>query len=334
MKRLGPIPRIPGHPPKAKNNDDGDAMKSHPAATPGSPADSSPDAVMMIGPEGSGKTVLAAVLTDFVAHNPQYGLHLQNTDYVTKKHGFEVLEAIREGRFPPSTRPGDVVEFQWEWGVRDTEGEIRWQRVTLIDPPGQDVRLEMTGQESSSRIIERIEESRVLIVAVDLEGYANAKPEQRVAFEWILEAALRSFKRHSETKKLLVVLTKADGLESAQFLHRRKWSRRAAMVRLIQDRMPTSNIQSYSAELKHPNCTILAVAAVVTKVDYPFGEALRVPCQPHESRGLPLLVKALVDALNPPDDRPHHDPSLRARLSQYVARWWRRSGEADRASTD
>ncbi len=299
-------------------------MNSRPSVTPTPRVETSQRKIMLIGPEGSGKTVLAAVLADFVANNPQYGLHLRNDHYGTKQYCFKVLEAIRAGDWPPSTRPGAGMELQWEWGIREHDGEVRWRQVKLLDPPGQDVRLEMTGRESASGIARQIDESRILVVVLDLEGYYASPPAQKCQTEWILESALLSFSRQIDAKRLIVVVTKADGLVSADLLSEDGWSNRAAVVGLIRDRMPTCNIQSYSTELAHPNCAVLAVAAAkVICRSTADGVSRLVPSQPHRSRGLPLLVDKLVEALRAEHDGERTVRAAIARIDMHVEQLWR-----------
>jgi GTPase SAR1 family protein len=243
---------------------------------------------IMIGPEGSGKTVLAAVLADFVDRNPDLGLRIKSVTFDTKKYFKEVISVMRRGEWPPSTRQGEPQALDWHWGAF---GE--WYPAGLQDPAGQDIRAELTGQSSALGIVERIRQANLLMLVVDVYGHQSATDSQRQENGWIVENILQLC--DPERTSLIIVATKAD-----RFIHelpRDQFGNREAVLRTIASRMPEANLEQYGEVLNHPCCAAVAVAATEAEVEYTASGQTLKPAHGLRSLGMPGLVDKIVAAI-------------------------------------
>ena len=243
---------------------------------------------IMLGPEGSGKTVLAAVLADFVGKNPKLGLKIRSATFDTKKYFEDVMSVMRRGDWPPSTRQGEPQALDWQWGAF---GE--WYPAGLQDPAGQDIREELTGKSSALGMLERIQQANLLILVVDVVSHQSANDSQRQQNGWIVEKILQLF--NPECASIIIVATKAD-----RFIHELSGDRfgnREAVLATIANRLPEANLEQYREVLNHPRCAAVAVAAVEAVSEYTSDGQILRPAHDLNSLGMPGLVDKIVAAI-------------------------------------
>jgi hypothetical protein len=244
--------------------------------------------VAIIGPEGSGKTVLAAVLSEFLQSHPELGLRFRAASIETKNYCGRVVQSLSRQEWPDSTRKGESQHLQWEWGLGG-----QWHAVQLIDPPGQDVRSALAGGRDDLGLRASIESAHLVILTVDAVAHQSERAEIRVQNGWIVEQLLRlvDLKRSN----LIMVLTKADRLDHE--LDRARWGDRDAVLGTIQRMMPECNLAGYAEQLRSFNCAAIAIAAVETVDEVADGVHLLLPASPLASAGLPRLVGEVTKAL-------------------------------------
>lgn len=243
--------------------------------------------VAIIGPEGSGKTVLAAVLSEFLQSHPELGLRFRAASIETKNYCGRVVQSLSRQEWPDSTRKGESQHLQWEWGLGG-----QWHAVQLIDPPGQDVRSALAGGRDDLGLRASIESAHLVILTVDAVAHQSERAEIRVQNGWIVEQLLRlvDLKRSN----LIMVLTKADRLDHE--LDRARWGDRDAVLGTIQRLMPECNLAGYADQLRSINCAAIAIAAVETVDEVVDGAHVLLPASPLASAGLPRLVGEVTKA--------------------------------------
>lgn len=249
---------------------------------------------MIVGPEAAGKTVLAAVLAAVAKAHPQLGLQFRAGDYNTKQYCDTIMSQLQQGNWPPSTRSGKPQTLTWDWGVHGN-----WYAVELIDPPGQDVREELTGMSNALGLDQKIRGSDLLILTIDVVSHQSATSEKRSQNGWIVEAVLQRF--DPRRMNLIVVLTKAD-----QLTHRiapDEFGNREAVLSVLADLMPECDLSAYRELLQQQTCAAVAVAAVKGSLSVIDGQQISSPALPLKSLGLPNLVGKIVEALRMAESR-------------------------------
>jgi hypothetical protein len=266
--------------------------------------------VMIVGPEGAGKTVLAAVLSDHISRHRPGGLQLREESLPTKQYCADTIQRLRNGEWPDSTRKGTLQKLSWSWGIDDT-----WHSVDLIDPPGQDIREELCGDSARLGLKAGICNADLILLVVDLTSHQVALPEIRIQNAWIVEDVLKlvDFSR----TRVLLVASKADELQ--HILPESKWNDRSAVLEVLTKLMPEFNATAYSAELSSRAFHALAVAAVVTERTVIGGRSEPVPSKPLEERGVHALATSIAAALRNP--LPGSSRSPKGADSQPKPRW-------------
>jgi hypothetical protein len=243
---------------------------------------------MIVGPEAAGKTVLAAVLAEFVERNPKYGLRFRASNFETKSYCDRVNQHLRRQDWPPSTRSGKLSALSWQWVAHENV-----HTVNLVDPPGQDVRSELIGQSKVLGIDQKIRDAHLLILTIDVVSHQAATPEQRSQNGWIVEAVLQRF--DPRQMNLIIVLTKVDQL--AHKIAERDLGNREAVLGVVRDLMPECSLDAYRQVLQSPNCAAVGVASVRATTVVIDGQQAAIPASPLASMGLSSLVGEIVKAL-------------------------------------
>ena len=91
--------------------------------------------ICIIGPEGSGKTVLASMLNYYLENNDKSGLAFLAQDFPTKKYFDGVQRKLKNNEWPSSTKQGGQVILKWYWATNN-----KVAKVTMLDYAGQDLR--------------------------------------------------------------------------------------------------------------------------------------------------------------------------------------------------
>ena len=243
--------------------------------------------ISIIGPEGAGKTVLAAVLSDFVQRHPNLGLRLRARGHETKQYCSRVMEVLKNAEWPDSTRKGKIERLEWQWGIDDA-----WHNADLLDPAGQDIREELAGNSTRLGLKAMLVESNLVLLTIDAASHQGARAEVRVQNAWIIEHVLQLF--DPLRQNLLIVLTKAD-LVSHE-LEQGSWGNREAVLNTLAHLMPECDFRSYREQLVSANCSAVAVAAVEAEDHIADGRHVRIPRMPLAHPGLVQLVSEVVRA--------------------------------------
>lgn len=249
---------------------------------------------LIVGPEAAGKTVLAAVLADFVERDSKYDLKFRARNPETKNYCHRVIQHLRRQDWPPSTRSGKLSALSWEWVAHKNV-----HTVNLVDPPGQDVRSELSGESDALGIDKKIQDAHLLILTIDVVSHQAATPEQRSQNGWIIEAVLRRF--NPKRMNLIIVLTKVDQL--AHKIAEGDLGNREAVLGVVRDLMPECSLDAYSEVLQNSNCAAVGVAAVKATTVVIDGQQAAIPASPLASLGLSSLVGEIVKALGLAQER-------------------------------
>lgn len=242
--------------------------------------------VFIVGPESAGKTVLTTMLVKFLSENPNCGIKYIEKDIQTKKYTNKELTTLQNGEWPASTKGGSLLKLSWVWQIEGYSS-----LVTLIDPPGQDIRSELCGNTNKLNICQSIEDANLVVLVIDLIGhYDENNNERKIENAFIAEQVLLKIKPN---QSLIVILTKSDLLYLSE-LPIEDWTNKNKLINLINKLMPQANLQGVSKTFNSPNCHILAVSAVDTIND---DTGLRKPLLPLRSKGFENLVIALTKCL-------------------------------------
>jgi len=242
--------------------------------------------VCIIGPEGSGKTVLATMIDYYLENHPESGLASVSGDLSTKLYFDKIKKKLQHRVWPGSTTPGSPVILSWKWKPEKADAV----EVKMLDVAGQDYRQEIEQDDSSVMMKQEIKESNLILVLCDLFGhdceseeYTNSRrAENGFMIEWVLSHA--TVKQH-----VIFIVTKADLFEKE--LPEGKWGDRDAIESLVKKYMREFNWHGYKDHLKR--CSLFAVSAVSVSDDLKEGDILRVPKTPLQSRGMDNLIAEL-----------------------------------------
>jgi len=241
--------------------------------------------ICIIGPEGSGKTVLASMLNYYLENNDKSGLAFLAQDFPTKKYFDGVQRKLKNNEWPSSTKQGGQVILKWYWATNN-----KVAKVTMLDYAGQDLREAICTENDQIGLNENVKESDLIIVVCDLYGHLEKKCEEgfiRAGNAWMIEWILQNVRAE---QKLLFVLTKIDFFEGE--LPYDKWNDRQEIENLIKKYMPEFGLTGHKRLLdKHFICAVSAVKCCVEDKD---NELVFVPETPLKPRGFDCLIAELV----------------------------------------
>jgi GTPase SAR1 family protein len=272
--------------------------------------------VTMVGPEGAGKTVLVAVLAEFLDAHPDQGLTFRACDYKTKEYCQRIMAHLRGEEWPPSTRAGRLESLSW--ALLTPTGS---HSVELVDPPGQELRRELLGESDALGIAQQIDAAALVILTIDIASHQSAEPTLQSQNAWIVENVLQRFAR--QKNRLIIVLTKLDQL--SHVISEGKFGDKDTVLRVLRDHMPKFQYHGYKKELQSERCTALGVAAVKARAHYERGTQTWIPSAPLQSAGLPALVQAIVAVLRVPKLAPQVEsaqPTSSGKSLWKTARMW------------
>jgi len=265
--------------------------------------------VFIIGPEGTGKTVFATMLNHFIEqHQETTGLTFRAGDRTTKSYFAKERRILASGEWPGSTVGGKLVKLNWKWDTADAKSEI-----TLIDPPGQDIRRELCGQNATIGIVDEIKNAEILILIVDIVGDQGQSDETRTDNAWIIEHVLELV---SEQQYVIFAVSKADLLTYR--LPEQAWSDRDQVLAITRAMMPELKLASYLNKLPAGKSSVLAFSAVDTQNQPHANQLRRVPAKPLTSVGMDKVVDAIKAAMawSEQQKRTAHKKLIQARLRQ------------------
>ena len=251
----------------------------------------------IIGPEGSGKTVLIAMLSRYVA-TARTELVLEPLDYLSSQYVVDALNSLEKGDWPPSTREGVPKVVKWRFGHRAKAAH----EIELMDSAGQDLRrilLEdmvdsLTADQKETR--KALDGSKVLIYVIDLGGFLGTR-ELGVLNEnaWLLKTFLT--RREWRSKQRMVVLSKAELYEDMLATPSDTKDEASRIRELVKRHLPKNYTLDHLVD-EATDVGYHAVTSVATKTTVDSeGSPIWTPRIPLESFGMGRLVDALVIGL-------------------------------------
>ena len=180
--------------------------------------------ISIVGVEGSGKSVLMAVLgTKFVRPNRD-GLFLKSADESTFRHYNNIVDGMRLGEWPAATMPGTVLNLRWK--LKRSRGSGRPEKLAelhFLDFAGEDYRSAFGGGDVGNFNANAVEELRghvsgsdVLLVLMNINDVLvneNVLVDlQRMHdVQWLTQAILEYARRPDvKVRECAIVFTQAD----------------------------------------------------------------------------------------------------------------------------
>ena len=252
--------------------------------------------IFVIGPEGSGKTVLLAMLSRYVAAERK-DLVLEPVDRSAGQYVVAALAALEAGDWPPSTRQGQLQPFHWRFGSRDAP----LHEIVLFDAAGQDLRQTLLESnptiltDSQRTIRAACDKADVLVYLLDLDGFLRTKDHNlRDEHAWMF----RTFLTNPEWRKKvrMVALAKADLYKDMLASASDRSSENSRVRELVKTQLPKDYTLDHivDAELE---VSFFAVASVTTRTTLGTdGAPIPVPVTPLTPLGLDNLTAALLNA--------------------------------------
>lgn len=165
--------------------------------------------LVMIGPEGAGKTVFLAMLSRYIEAHAQ-DLVLKPSDFASSDYIAAALAALDRGDWPKSNPMGELRLLKWQFGKGKTLHDLE-----MLDSAGQDLRKILKSADEgnvdndSRALIQHLDSADVLIFLLDLGGFVGTR-DFRVQNEnaWLLNAFLSN--QVWSRMKRIVVASKAD----------------------------------------------------------------------------------------------------------------------------
>ncbi len=309
--------------------------------TQGGAGKSTSPTIAIIGTEGSGKTVLTAVLARRFGHLDLNRLDAQLVflnpqNVATMRYVERVWQVLQGGDWPPSTPPGELFELRWKFEVRGEDMECQ---VRLIDAAGQDLRL-LFGEEKIHRMEDLPESLRelaaycrsadivlFLVNLKDFEGEGDAL--RRTDNEAAIKIAMDYLSQVDRRRRFCVVFTQAD-------LYRERARLREGWLALASEIIPYitgAYLQSIRIPMgdRVPVFPVSAVNRTRIAVD-DQGVPRRVPDPPFGSDGLEVVVEWMTTQVreihrlqNPPPipSVPPKPEGLFERADEWLGQGWR-----------
>lgn len=252
--------------------------------------------IFIIGPEGSGKTVLLVMLSRYVA-NQRKDLVLEALDRPSAVYVIDGQTALEKGEWPPGTVLGKIEALKWRFGARGKLHEIE-----LTDTAGQDLCRILTQDDRTSltprqqEIRNHIDLADVLVYLLDLKGFQGSI-DLAVCDEnaWMLKTFLT--RPEWRKKHRAVVLSKADEYQEQLDASGGTGAREDKIKALVKESLPKNYTLEHLVD-QEAHVSYLAVASVRTELKVVAdGNQRLVPKRPLESVGMGDLVKVLEGAL-------------------------------------
>ena len=240
--------------------------------------------IFIIGPEGSGKTVMLAMLSRYVT-TERKDLVFEPMDYETSHYVVAAQAELAKGEWPPSTLQGELKTLQWRFGPRGAQ----LHEIVMFDAAGQDLRQILLQDDKADltniqqRVLRsQVDAAHVLVYLLDLNGFlASRDPVVINENAWLFKAFLT--RQNWRGKRRLVVLSKADTFRDMLV---------SMDVRdVVKCNLPGGYDHLVNTE---PRINYFAVTSVMTRtVIGSDGNPVRVPDDGLKQSGLPGLVDEL-----------------------------------------
>lgn len=262
--------------------------------------------IFIIGPEGSGKTVLLAMLGRYVA-TERKDLVLEPVDRVASQYVITALAVLEKGDWPSSTRQAELPTLRWRFGSRGSE----LHEIVIFDAAGQDLRQILLAEKQESltedqrAIKTQIDAADVLVYLLDLNGFLGSTDLSiRDENAWLFRTFLTRPEWYG--KRRLVVLSKADIYADMLATQTGQDTEDAKVRELVKHQLPKNYTLDHLVDAES-KVSYFAIASVATKtVIGPTGNPVWLPKNPLESVGINKLLEGLIKHAGrlPPEDPP------------------------------
>lgn len=244
--------------------------------------------IALIGLEGSGKTVLLTALAKL------YGKAVPNRPVLvprTKKtvqHIEKAASALARSEWPPSTRPGDFIELNWNFRFPSGANfDLR-----IFDSAGQDLRILFADEqiqqfqqlpEPLKDVVRYVRLADIAIILVNLENHIGEGDLQRcLDNQWAIQTAIETLtSRKGAPCEMALVLTQIDRYGS----YEKQYGSWAKVARQFLPIVNATHLQSQAI----PIFAVSAVGSTKTVIDSD-GTPRRVPGATLQCRGFSALI--------------------------------------------
>lgn len=171
--------------------------------------------VAIVGMTGSGKTVLISTLAMRMSQKALEGIFLEPEESIrrqTLRYTQSNWNILNQGRWPASTPAGELIELQWELGVKNHHAKVQF-----LDCAGQDIRsLFRTDNFNPDRlrgdlkkVYENINSANILILLVNMKDLLSTSNNIEEILD--LDQMLHTLnKRKDIPRKMAVVFSQYD----------------------------------------------------------------------------------------------------------------------------
>ncbi len=253
--------------------------------------------IAIIGTEGSGKTVFAAVLAKKYSQYEENKPCLIPTDSTTLKYVEYIYSILSHGQWPPSTPSGTVVHLKWKLHIPVVGASPKEIDMELFDLAGQDIRvlfeqekIKTPGALTGGLLTAATNciNADILIYLINLKDFMGEQDDRRrIANQSALKSAMDYLGSATKPKQICLLFTQAD-----QYKELAKQA--GGWQNLAKQKLP----YVYAAHLSRIKIASGGVAAVSTTeiVQDAEGRPRRVPARNFEEAGLNSLMKWLTQA--------------------------------------
>ena len=249
--------------------------------------------IFIMGPEGSGKTVLLAMLSRFVA-TERKDLVLAPRNFHDSQYVVAALAALERGDWPPSTRQGALAVLHWRFGKQGKS----LHDIELVDSAGQDMRKILLEDNVASlppalkAIRQDMDAANILVYLLDLGGFLDTRDLERVNENaWLFKTFLTRPEWCSKPR--MVVLSKADRFCNMLAARGNQGDDETMIRELLKSHLPRNYTMDHLVDAQK-SVRYFAVASVwTTRSIADNGVPFPIPARPLRSSGLDYLVTAI-----------------------------------------
>lgn len=247
--------------------------------------------IFVIGPEGAGKTVFLAMLSNHMA-KVSSEVVFEPMDYESTQYVAGALDLLECQKWPKSNPQGEIRVLRWRFGRKGKSPH----QINLFDYSGQDMRSVLLEddpkklQGRSSELRMEIDDSDMLIYLLDMDGFIGSGVLMEANENaWLLHTFLKRPKWCG--KRRILVVTKADiyaGMIS---------DAGGDTKTMIGQHWPkVYNADEFLSQRKKIECFALTSVMVSTELDKE-GKPVRKPRIPLQSMGFEELIEGILSGM-------------------------------------
>lgn len=236
--------------------------------------------LVIVGPDGSGKTVFLAMLGSYVQEHAK-DLQMQPKDFATAEYVATARTAMADGNWPPSTVTGQLHRLFWRIGIQSKKHELE-----MLDCDGKQLRKvlknlpEVETNPEMLAIRQHLDAANTMLFFLNLEDFISETRENAPGENAFLLSAFLDNSRW-RSKSRAVVVTKID-----QYASLLDATHDLKSVLLDQVR----HLPELCGTIEQANVPFIPVSSVVTEIVHQDGMLFSVPKAPLTAGDMKLIT--------------------------------------------